>query len=64
MNIFRILLGKSLANYEESHQYIGPMAGLALLGLDGLSSSVYGPEAAATVLLPLGIHGTLGAMQS
>ena len=58
MNILRLLLGKSLANYEESHQSIGPWAGLALLGLDGLSSSAYGPEAAATILLPLGIHGT------
>lgn len=33
------------------------MAGIPLLGLDALSSAAYGPEAALTVLIPLGAAG-------
>lgn len=33
------------------------MRGIALLGLDALSSAAYGPEALLTVLLPLGLVG-------
>jgi amino acid transporter len=51
------LLGRSLANQEEGEQCIGAGTGVALLGLDALTSSAYGPEAAATVLLPLGAFG-------
>jgi amino acid transporter len=57
MNIFNWLLGKYLASSEESEQTVGPVAGLPLLGLDALSSSAYGPEAALTVLLPMGAAG-------
>ena len=32
-------------------------AGIPMLGLDALSSSAYGPEAALTILLPLGAAG-------
>jgi hypothetical protein len=52
------ILGKQLSNTEEEHQKVGPLAGVPMLGLDGLSSSAYGPEAAATVLIPLGVLGT------
>ena len=51
------LLGKTLSNTEENEQKIGPVAGIPLLGLDALSSSAYGPEAAATVLIALGAAG-------
>jgi amino acid transporter len=51
------VLGKSLATSEENTQKIGPGRGVSLLGLDALSSSAYGPEAALTVLLPLGAAG-------
>ncbi|MGZ3711001.1 MAG: APC family permease [Bdellovibrionota bacterium] len=57
MEIFDRLLGKHLSNAEEHQQKVGPLAGVPMLGLDGLSSSAYGPEAAATVLLPLGVLG-------
>jgi len=57
MAILDRLLGRYLSNEEEHQQKVGPWAGLPMLGLDGLSSSAYGPEAAATVLLPLGILG-------
>ena len=36
---------------------MGVMAGVPALGLDGLSSAAYGPEAALVVLLLLGLHG-------
>ncbi len=48
------LLGRPLATAEEEGQRIGVLAGVAILGLDGLSSAAYGPEAAMAILLPLG----------
>src|SRR5229473_4135715 len=54
MSILDALLGKPLASSEEAEQKIGVAAGVPVLGLDGLSSSAYGPEAALTILLPLG----------
>ncbi len=54
------LLGRRLATLEEEHQHIGPAAGIPVLGLDALSSAAYGPEAALTLLIPLGAAG-LGA---
>ena len=53
------LFGRRLATHEEEAQKIGPLAGIPLLGLDALSSSAYGPEAALTLLLPLGALGVL-----
>jgi len=53
------LLGRSLSNSEEQQERIGPLEGIPVLGLDALSSSAYGPEAAATVLLPLGAMGVI-----
>ena len=51
------LFGQSLASSEEGEQKIGVFAGVPSLGLDGLSSAAYGPEAALTILLPLGVLG-------
>ncbi len=51
------LLGQPLASSEEGQQKIGVFAGVPSLGLDGLSSAAYGPEAALTILLPLGAVG-------
>jgi amino acid transporter len=36
---------------------VGPMTGISVFGLDALSSAAYGPEAALTVLISLGIAG-------
>jgi amino acid transporter len=55
-----LVFGRRLASTEEDEQKIGPLAGVAVLGLDALSSAAYGPEAALTLLLPL---GTLGLTQ-
>lgn len=51
------LLGERLSTMEEDQQQIGPWAGIPVLGLDALSSAAYGPEAALTVLIPLGAAG-------
>ena len=53
------LFGRRLATHEEEAQKVGPLAGIPMLGLDALSSSAYGPEAALTLLLPLGALGVL-----
>ncbi|HEX9374351.1 MAG TPA: APC family permease [Roseiflexaceae bacterium] len=57
MSVADRLFGRRLATYEEEEQRVGPLAGIPLLGLDALSSSAYGPEAALTLLLPLGALG-------
>ncbi|WP_375397998.1 APC family permease [uncultured Sphingomonas sp.] len=54
MTLIDILLGRRLANREQGDQKIGWFAGVPAMGLDGLGSSSYGPEAALTVLIPLG----------
>ena len=56
-SIFDFIFGKYLATSEEGGERVGPIAGIPMLGLDALSSSAYGPEAAATVLIPLGALG-------
>ena len=57
MGLLDRLLGKPLATHEEEEQKVGVVAGIPMLGLDALSSSAYGPEAALTILLPLGALG-------
>ncbi|MBV9064504.1 MAG: APC family permease, partial [Methylobacteriaceae bacterium] len=54
MNVRKLVLGRRLANREFSEQKIGAFEGVAVMGLDGLGSSAYGPEAALTILIPLG----------
>ncbi len=51
------LFGRRLATLEEEHQRVGVLAGIPMLGLDALASAAYGPEAALTLLIPLGIGG-------
>ena len=53
----RVLWGRPLASHEEEEQKVGPLTGVAMLGLDALSSAAYGPETALTILLPLGTLG-------
>src|SRR6476646_10018062 len=56
-SILDFLIGRPLASSEERAEQIGAAAGVPIFGLDGLSSSAYGPEAALTLLLPLGAAG-------
>jgi amino acid transporter len=57
MRLLDLLLGRRLATREQSERKIGVIAGVPALGLDGLASSAYGPEALLTVLIPLGAAG-------
>jgi amino acid transporter len=53
----RVLLGRPLANREQASRKIGPLEAVPTMGLDGLGSAAYGPEAALTILAPLGAAG-------
>src|ERR1035438_5713696 len=57
MSFLDLLLGRPLSSHEERGQRIAVAAGIAVFGLDALSSAAYGPEAALTVLRPLGELG-------
>jgi amino acid transporter len=57
MSFVDILLGKPLATSDERAEQIGAVAGIPIFGLDALSSAAYGPEAALTLLIPLGAAG-------
>jgi len=57
MSFFDVLFGKPLASSEAHHEHIGVAAGIPIFGLDGLTSAAYGPEAAMTLLIPLGYYG-------
>src|SRR6202035_4500573 len=53
--ILDLLFGRPLATSEERAEHIGPIAGIPIFGLDALSSAAYGPEAALTLLIVLGL---------
>ena len=57
MALLDTLLGRPLASEDERESKIGVLTGLPTLGLDGLGSAAYGPEASLTILLPLGALG-------
>jgi len=57
MNIIDLIVGKPLKTSDERAEQIGPAAGIPIFGLDALSSAAYGPEAALSLLIPLGLLG-------
>jgi len=57
MGLVNVLFGRPLASWEDEGERISPMQGIPTFGLDALSSAAYGPEAALTILLPLGLLG-------
>ena len=57
MSILNFLFGSPLATSDERAERIGATEGIPIFGLDALSSSAYGPEAALTLLIPLGAAG-------
>jgi amino acid transporter len=57
MNILDLLVGKPLRTAEERAEQVGPAAGIPIFGLDALSSAAYGPEAALSLMIPLGLAG-------
>ena len=57
MSFFDLLFGRPLASSADHDERIGTLAGIPIFGLDALSSAAYGPEAALTLLIPLGAAG-------
>jgi amino acid transporter len=57
MNILDLVVGKPIKTSDERAEQIGPIRGIPIFGLDALSSAAYGPEAALTLLIPLGLLG-------
>jgi amino acid transporter len=57
MSLRELVFGKPLATSEEAKEQLSVLTGVPVLGLDALASTGYGPEAALTVLLPLGVLG-------
>jgi amino acid transporter len=57
MGFINVLFGRPLASSEDEGERITPTQGIPTFGLDALSSAAYGPEAALTILLPLGLAG-------
>ena len=57
MNLADLVFGRPLATEDEKAERIGPTKGIPIFGLDALSSAAYGPEAALTLLIPLGMAG-------
>src|SRR6202167_1445244 len=57
MNILDLVVGKPIKTSDERAEQIGPIQGIPIFGLDALSSAAYGPEAALSLLIPLGLLG-------
>ncbi len=57
MSLMDFILGRPLSSAEERGEKLNTRAGIPVFGLDALSSAAYGPEAALTLLIPLGVAG-------
>ncbi len=57
MSIVDFVFGRPLASSEAESEQIGVAKGVPVFGLDALGSAAYGPEAALTLLIPLGVAG-------
>jgi amino acid transporter len=57
MNLLDLIVGKPIRTSDERAEQIGPTQGVPIFGLDALSSAAYGPEAALSLLIPLGLLG-------
>jgi amino acid transporter len=57
VNILDFVVGKPIKTSDERAEEIGPAQGIPIFGLDALSSAAYGPEAALSLLIPLGVAG-------
>src|ERR1700693_1896400 len=57
MNILDLVVGKPIKTSDERAEQISPTQGIPIFCLDALSSAAYGPEAALSLLIPLGLLG-------
>jgi hypothetical protein len=58
MAVLDLVFGRPLSSAEAKDGRIGSIAGVSVFGLDALSWAAYGPEAALTILMPLGMAGS------
>src|SRR6266849_10363032 len=57
MSLLDKILGRPLRSSEAAKEELGVLTGVPVLGLDALSSTAYGPEAALTILVAAGALG-------
>jgi amino acid transporter len=57
VSILDFLIGRPIPTSDERAEQIGVTKGIPIFGLDALSSAAYGPEAALTLLIPVGLLG-------
>jgi amino acid transporter len=57
VRLAQLILGRILPNAKNEERKLTAFEGVPAMGLDGLGSSAYGPEAALTVLIPVGAAG-------
>jgi amino acid transporter len=57
MSLRKTILGRRLASSEQEKVRLTVFTGVPVLGLDALSSTGYGPEAALTILVTAGLTG-------
>ena len=61
LSLTKLFIGRPVANREAEGRKLGVLTGLPAMGLDGLGSAAYGPEAALAILAASGAAG-LGAI--
>ena len=54
MSVLDALFGRPSASDQQGEERVGVVAVIPMLGLDAFGSAAYGPEAALTILIPLG----------
>jgi len=57
VSLLDFLFGPPLRSDADREERVSPARGIPIFGLDALSSAAYGPEAALTLLIPLGVAG-------
>jgi amino acid transporter len=57
VSLSTLLFGRPIANREAEGHKLGILTGIPAMGLDGLASASYGPEAALTILAAAGAAG-------
>jgi amino acid transporter len=57
LSLSKLLIGRPIANREAEGRKLGVLTGVPAMGLDGLGSASYGPEAALTILAATGAVG-------
>jgi amino acid transporter len=62
ISLSKILLGRRISNREFHAEKVGILRGVPAMGLDGLGSVAYGPEAMLTVLVVAGSAGLCAAI--